>query len=307
MEQFSIDAQPKKSSPVEEAAEIAAQWYIAPKPPGRRGWLVFSEEAILRVLQKKRESTEPVSRSAGWRIAAGLILAIVAIFQALIMLLAILPIVGGAMEPLVTFWRRGQLGFFVRAAYWKAKLAHLGQDTLIDRGVEIWGAGNMEIGSACHIDTYVRLAAGESGMGQHGKLVIGDYTHIGPRCHIAARGGVTIGDLVSLQAGVHVYSASNALVSLKEPGKLLSFSHMPPADLQATDEGPVTIEDYASIGYASILLPRVTIGRGAVVQPQCQVSRSFPAFANIVGPGKAKQNGWRRPLRLDPRREVAKE
>lgn len=268
---------------------------------------MFSEEAILRVLQKKRESTEPVARTFGWKFAAGCILSVVAILQALIMLLAFLPIIGGMLEPAVTFWRRGTLGFFVRAAYWKAKLGRLGQDTLIDRGVEIWGAKNIEIGSACHIDTYVRLAAGESGMGQHGKLIIGDYTHIGPRCHIAARGGVTIGDFVSLQAGVHVYSASNSLISLQEPGKLLSFSHMPPADLQATDEGPIVIEDYASIGYASILLPRTTIGQGAVVQPMCHVARRFPAFANIVGPGKATQNGWRRPLRLDPRRETSED
>ncbi len=287
------------------AEELRSAWYIPPKPVPPNDWLVFSQEAMLRVLQGKREDPGPVNRSAAWVFAVSLVRAVLALAQALIMLLASIPVVHGLLEPTITHWRRGSLGFFLRAAYWKARLRRLGTDTLIDRGVEIWGAANIEIGAGCHLDTNVRLAAGEAGHAQHGRLVVGNFTHLGPRCHVAARGGVTIGDLVSLQAGVHVYSASNQILDLARPGMLISFSHMAPPEMQHTTEGPVVIEDYASVGFASILLPSVTLGEGCVVHPYAQVTQSFPAFANVTGPGRARQNGWRRPLRPDPRRTTA--
>lgn len=288
---------------VTESADIAAEWYLVPKPTPPSGWLVFSEDFVLRVLQNLRESTDPPSRTPGWRLYCGLTMFVIGLLQALVMGLAYVPLVRTLMEPIIVYWKRGGFGFFLRSAYWKTRLKALGQNTLIDRGVEIWGAGNIEIGSWCHVDTQVRLAAGEEGFGQHGGIVIGNYTHVGPRCHIAGRGQVLIGDLVSLQAGVHIYSASNSIMDPAEPGKLLSFSHTAPLDLQHTVEGPVVIEDYSSVGYSSIILPGVTLGTGCVVHPFSQVSRSFPAFANIVGPGRARQNGWRRPLRPDPRRQ----
>lgn len=288
-----------------DASHIEREWYIVEPPPGPRGWLVFSEDAVLRVLQKKRESHEPVQRTLGWRFAAGVIRGLLGLMQALIMLNAWLPVMGQFLESTLTHYPRGSIGFFMRAAYWKTRLRRLGQDTLLDRGVEIWGPANVEIGSGCHLDNGVRLSAGEAGFGQHGSIVIGDYTHIGPRCLLSGRGGLKIGKLVSLQAGVHVYSATNEIVRPREPGKLLSMSHTAPLDLQHTVERPISIEDYCSVGYDSIVLPGVTLGRGCVVHPFCQVMRSFPAFANVAGPGRARQNGWRRPLRADPRRNAA--
>jgi acetyltransferase-like isoleucine patch superfamily enzyme len=281
--------------------EVAQRWYIPelPKPP--EGWLLLSEELILRVLQHKRESTEPVDRSAGWRFKAGLVRAILAVVQAVVMFFSYIPLVSMWVNKTVTFWPRGPLGCFLRGAYWKTKLRRLGVDTLIDRGVDIWGARNVEIGAGCHIDTYVRLAAGESKFGQHGDLVIGDYTHIGTRVNIAGRGGVKIGKMVSMQAGVHVYSASNALMNPREPGRLISFAHTAPPGEQYVIEGPVEIGDYASIGFNVLIQPNVRIGRACVVHPFAQVATSFPDFANVIGPGPAKQNGWRRPFRPDPR------
>ena len=112
---------------------------------------------------------------------------------------------------------------------------------------------------------------------------------------------MTIGDFVSVQGLVHIYSATTTALHPRHPGQLLSLSHMPPPDMQNIAEGPVTIDDYASVGFASLILPKTTIGLGAIVHPYSQVSGRFEPFANIVGPGRARQNGWRRAPRRDPR------
>lgn len=84
-----------------------------------------------------------------------------------------------------------------------------------------------------------------------------------------------------------------------QPGNFIAiFSRR----LDPLDRDWVEVGDYAFfMGLDSVLLTGVTLGRGAVVHPYTEVSRSFPGFANVVGPGKASQRGWRRPARLDPR------
>lgn len=295
---------PATKTPGEEARRVAAGWQVPEKPHVPRGWLVYSESFVLRILQGRYGAPGDVVHSPGWRLAAGLVRGAMGAAQALLMLLSSLPLVGSAMEFWATNFGRGSIGFFLRACYWKTRLRRLGQDTLIDRGVTFWGPGAIEVGSACHIDSDARLAGGEAGQGQHGRIVIGDFTHIGPRTNIAGRGGVRIGDCVSIQGLVHIYSATTALLDPKRPSQLLSLSHMPPPELQHIVEGPVEIDDYAAVAFACLILPGAKIGRGAIVHPYCQVSGTFEPFANVVGPGRARQNGWRRcPRPVDPAAE----
>ncbi len=292
--------EPRQLTPEQESAAIAASWYTLPKPPIPHGWLVFSEEYILRGLR---------GDVAGRMGAPGVLLKIavrlsqffMAIAQGLIMLLAKIPVVNWFVETTAVYFIRGTVGYFIRACYWKAKLRRLGQDTLIDRGVEIWGPAHIEIGARCHLDTYVRLAAGESAFGQKGLIKIGDYTHLGPRVHLAGRGGLIIGDFAELGAGVHVYSASNVMKHPEYPGQLITLSHVAPEDFQHIIDTPIEIEDYAIVGFNCIVLPGAGLGKGAIVHPYTIVTKRYLPFANVAGPGRATQNGWRRPLRVDPR------
>lgn len=301
MKRRSVPDLSAETKPIDEAVQIAANWYVPPKPPVPTGWLVFSEEYLLRALQGTFATDKPIDRSSGAMFRLRLVQGVIAVIQAVIMVLAKVPLLSQLVESSIVNLPRGTLGFLSRAAFWKARLGALGQDTLIERGVTIWGATNICVGSCVHLDTDVRLAAGEGRHGQSGRITIGDYTHLGPRVHVAGRGGVTIGDFVSLEAGVHLYSATNVMLKPDVLGQLISISHVAPLDRQHTQEGPLTIGDYATIGFMSIVFPKVELGQGAIVHPYSQVTRSFPAYANVVGPGRAKQNGWRRALRRDPR------
>jgi len=288
------------SHPAEQAAEVERDWYVLPVATAPSGWLVYSLDFVLAALQGRASDQENIVRTPGWIVLAQLIRGIMAVLQALIIGFSSLPVVGWFMEINARTFTRNAAGFFLRACYWKAKLRHLGQDTVIDQNVEIWGPANVSIGSRCHIDTHVRMAAGERRYGQHGSIVIHDYVHLGPGVHVAGRGGVEIRAFASLGAGVHVYSATNTLEHPDDPGRLISMSHMAPAKQQYTFEKAIVIEEYSFIGIMSRIMPGVHVGRGAIVHANVELTGDVPPFANFGGAPRGRQIGWRRPRRKSP-------
>jgi len=285
----------------EEIAEIAASWYVPPSPRVKTGWLVYSLDFVLATLQGAVYEQKEVRRTPGWLVFGHIVRVLMAVAQAIIMLLAWLPIVSWFLETLVRTFTRNSAGFFLRSCYWKAKLKHLGVDTLIDQGVEIWGPANVSIGSHCHIDTHVRLAAGERRHGQRGSITIGSFVHLGPGAHIAGRGGVQIRDFVGIMANAHLYSATGIVEKPSDPGQLISMSHMAPRDQQHIVEEPILIDRYAFIGMMTRIMPGVKVGFGAVVHGNCELTRDIPPFANIGGVPRGRQIGWRKPRRHSPR------
>lgn len=281
----------------EECREVASQWYISDQPQTKPGWIVYSLDFVLAALQGQITEPQNVRRTVPWLIGGTIVRAIMALIQALIMLCARIPVLSWFVETLARTFTRNAAGFFLRSCYWKARLKSLGTDTLIDQGVEIWGPANVSIGSDCHIDTNVRLAAGERRHKQRGSIEIGEYVHLGPGVHIAGRGGVTIGDYVGISSNAHLYSATGVIERPADPGQLISMSHMAPRDQQHTIERPIVIESFSFIGMMTRILPGVRVGYGAVVHANCELTRDVPAFANIGGVPRGKQIGWRRPRR----------
>jgi acetyltransferase-like isoleucine patch superfamily enzyme len=285
----------------QEIADLARSWYVPAGPPAKTGWLVYSLDFVLATLQSSITEPQKVRRTAGWLIIGTLVRALMAVAQALLMLLAKIPVVSWFMETLVRTFTRNAAGFFLRSCYWKARLKRLGIDTLIDQGVEIWGPKNVSIGSNCHIDTNVRLAAGERRHRQRGSIVIGNCVHLGPGVHIAGRGGVEIRDYVGIMANAHLYSATGVVERPGDPGQLISMSHSAPHDQQHIVEGPIQIDHYAFIGMMTRIMPGVKVGFGAVVHGNCELTRDVPPFANIGAVPRGRQIGWRRPRRRSPR------
>lgn len=114
------------------------------------------------------------------------------------------------------------------------------------------------------------------------KLRIGAHSVVNQRCRLDLRGGITIGNNVSISANVTILSADH---DVKAP----AFSYR---------ERPVVIDDYVFIGTGSTILPGVSIGRGAVVAAGSVVPRSVPPLAIVAG-NPAKVVGHRPADALD--------
>lgn len=289
------------AAPLPEGAAIADQWYVPEPPDCPKSWHVYSTEFVLAALQGCAADHQKIRRTTGWLIIAGIVRTGMAVVQALIMLLARIPVISWFVEIAARIFTRNAFGFFLRAAYWKARLKELGQDTIIDQFVEIWGARSVTIGSRCHINTNVRMAAGEAKHGQHGSITIGNFVHIGPNVHIAGRGGVEIGDFAGIMAHAHLYSATGVIEKPEDPGQLVSMSHMAPPEQQHIVEAPIIIEPYALVGMMTRIMPGVRIGKGAIVHSNAELTKDVPPFANFGGLARGKLIGWRRPRRRSPK------
>ena len=105
-------------------------------------------------------------------------------------------------------------------------------------------------------------------------ITIGQDTIIGEMATLDGRrqlpdstGGLTIGDHVDIASEVMLWTSQH---DLKDP----HFSAI---------EKPIHIEDYVFIGPRAIILPGVTIGRGAVVAAGAVVTKSVPALSIVAG------------------------
>lgn len=112
-------------------------------------------------------------------------------------------------------------------------------------------------------------------------LRIGNYTHINRGCTIDARGGITIGNNVSVSHGVTLLTGTH---DYRSP-------HFRAAYL------PITIDNYAWLGANCTILSNVHVGEGAVVAAGAVVTHDVDPYT-IVGGVPAKKIGTR-PRGLD--------
>lgn len=110
-----------------------------------------------------------------------------------------------------------------------------------------------------------------------GNLTIGQDTIVGEFATLDTRGGITIGNHVDIASEVMIYTSQHDI-------------HSPTF---AAVYGKIIIEDYVFIGPRAILLPGVTIGKGAVVGAGAVVTKDVEPFT-IVGGVPAQVIGKRK-------------
>ncbi len=96
---------------------------------------------------------------------------------------------------------------------------------------------------------------------------VGTNSVINQKCRLDNRGGITIGDNVSISAEVCILTADHDLQSPVFAGR----------------NSAVSIEDYVFIGTRAMILPGVTISKGAVVAAGAVVTKDVPAFTIVAG------------------------
>lgn len=99
------------------------------------------------------------------------------------------------------------------------------------------------------------------------QLAIGNYSHINRGCLLDARGGITIGNNVSISHNVSIMTGSHDYNSKTFRGRFL----------------PIKIEDYVWIGNNAIIQQNVKIGCGAVVCAGAVVTKDVEPFSVVAG------------------------
>ena len=105
-----------------------------------------------------------------------------------------------------------------------------------------------------------------------GQLSIGDYSVIDRKCTLDARGSLTIGNNVNISPEVMILTAYH------DPDAIEEFTGI---------QKPVVVEDYAWIATRAMILPGVTIGRGAIVAAGSVVTKDVKP-QTIVGGNPAR-------------------
>jgi len=109
---------------------------------------------------------------------------------------------------------------------------------------------------------------------------IGKDTIVGENAVLDGRASLNIGDHVDIASEVMIYNSQHNL------------SEEDFADVEKAVLGPVNIDDYVFIGPRAIILPGVTIKKGAVVGAGAVVTKDVDEF-KIVGGVPAKEIGER--------------
>jgi acetyltransferase-like isoleucine patch superfamily enzyme len=154
----------------------------------------------------------------------------------------------------------------MRRIIWRAISRTFGDGVRIGRGVVCRHPETFAIGSGVYIGDYAVLEGRFDG-----SCTIGDYAWIGPQAFLDAR-SLVIEERVGWGPGAKVLGSTHTAL---------------PSDVAIIDTQleirPVRICAWADIGVNAVILPGVTVGKGAMVGAGAVVTHDVPAFAVVAG------------------------
>ena len=154
----------------------------------------------------------------------------------------------------------------MRRAVWRALAKKFGHGVRIGRGALARHPETFEIGDG--------VVIGEQAFIQgrfDGRCVIGDHTWIGPQAYLDAR-DLVLDEFVGWGPGARVLGSQHTGVPVDVP--------LIQTDLRIE---PVRVGAWADIGVNAVLLPGVTVGRGAIVGAGAVVTGDVAPFSIVMG------------------------
>lgn len=150
----------------------------------------------------------------------------------------------------------------------RSKFRAIGENVIIERDVRVFHPQNIELGNNVYIGHNTFLKAYH-----RNTLKIGSDTWIGQNCFFHSAGGITIGDAVGIAPGVTILTHVHDIDRNTDE----------PIINQPMFYKPVVIEDGCDIGFNSVILPGVHIGRGTMVGAGSVVTRDVEAYSIVAG------------------------
>lgn len=152
-------------------------------------------------------------------------------------------------------------------AFVAADFAELGADCVFEPGVLVFHAERIALGRNVYVGHQAILKGYHSS-----QMTIGDETWIGQQCFLHSAGGLHIGAHVGIGPGTRIITSAHA-----EAGREVPILDSPVRFAE------VRIEDDVDLGVSSVVLPGVTIGRGAQIGAGAVVTKDVPAYGIVAG------------------------
>lgn len=152
-----------------------------------------------------------------------------------------------------------------------AQFAAIGTNVVIEPGALVFHPENIYLGSHIYVGHNAMLK------GYHkNEMRIGNGCWIGQMCFFHSAGGITIGENVGIGPNVQILTSYHREEGLHKP-----ILH------SGLNFAAVVIEEDCDIGMGTIILPGITIGRGAQIGAGAVITKDVPAYAVVAGvPGR---------------------
>jgi len=160
----------------------------------------------------------------------------------------------------------GLLDSLMRRVIWRAVARRFGHGVYIGSGVGFRHLETFEIGNGVFIGAQAYIQGRFDG-----RCVFGDHVWIGPQSYFDAR-DLVLEDYVGWGPGARVLGSEHTALPIDLP--------IIQTDLVIK---PVRVKYAADIGTGAILLPGVTVGRGAIVGAGAVVTKDVPDYAVVAG------------------------
>ena len=122
--------------------------------------------------------------------------------------------------------------------------------------------------------------------GPGGRIVVGRHSYVGGRTLIEATAAVNIGDDVAISHDCYLMDSNSHPTSpaiRRNTLREFAVTRLNVERPAETDAAPIEIQDNVWIGFNSIILKGVTIGRGSIVGCGSVVTADVPAFSVAAG------------------------
>lgn len=154
----------------------------------------------------------------------------------------------------------------MRRVLWRALAKRAGQALRVERGARFRHIETFEIGDGVYIGEYAFIQGRFDGT-----CVIGEGTWIGPQVYLDAR-ALAVEAYVGMAPGVKVLGSAHTGIPTDVP--------IIQTDLEIRT---VSIEEGVDLGVNAVVLPGVTVGKGAIVGAGAVVTKDVPPFAVASG------------------------
>lgn len=147
------------------------------------------------------------------------------------------------------------------------ELGSCGEGCVFEEGCLIFHPENVHLGRNVYVGHQAILKGYHSA-----RMDVGDETWIGQQCFFHSAGGLRIGAHVGIGPAVRIITSSHV-----ESGRDTPILDSP---IRVAE---VIIEDDADLGVGAVVLPGVTIGRGAQIGAGAVVTSDVEPYAVVAG------------------------